>query len=92
MFDIAYFIAKEGLPFTKMAPLCQLKERHGINLGTGYKNNQACTQFVEFIAKVEQQNLVEVLSKAHYSASKLMVAQTVPQLKMRCVFVLVFLF
>ena len=62
-FDIAYFIAKEGLPFTKMAPLCQLEERHGVNLGTGYKNNQACTQFVEFIAKVEQQNL---LSKAHF--------------------------
>ena len=65
-FDIAYFIAKEGLPFTKMAPLCQLEERHGVNLGTGYKNNQACTQFVEFIAKVEQQNLVEILSKARF--------------------------
>ena len=65
-FDIAYFIAKEGLPFTKMAPLCHLEERHGVNLGTGYKNNQACTQFVEFIAKVEQQNFVEVLSKAHF--------------------------
>ena len=36
-FDIAYFIAKEGLPFTKMAPLCELEERHDVNLGTGYK-------------------------------------------------------
>jgi hypothetical protein len=65
-FDIAYFIPKEGLPFTNMDPLCQLEERHDVNLGTGYKNNQACTQFVEFIAKLKQQNLVEVLSKAHF--------------------------
>ena len=65
-FDIAYFIAKEGLPFTKMAPLCQLEERHGVNLGDGYKNNQSCAQIIEFIAKVEQQNLIEVLSKAHF--------------------------
>ena len=36
-FDIAYFIAKEGLPFTKMTPLCQLEERHDVNLGTRYK-------------------------------------------------------
>ena len=34
-----------------------------MNLGTGYKNNQACAQF---IAKVKQQNLMQVLSKAHY--------------------------
>ena len=62
-FDITYFIAKESLPFPKMA---QLDRRHGVNLGAGYKNNQACAQFVEFIAKVEQQNLAEVLSKAHF--------------------------
>ena len=49
-----------------MAPLCQLEGGHDVNLGTGYKNNQACAQFVEFIAKVEQQKLVEVLSKGHF--------------------------
>ena len=38
-FDIAYFVAKEGLPFTKMAPLCELEERHDVNLDN---NNQAC--------------------------------------------------
>ena len=48
-----------------MAPLCQLEERHGVNLGAGYKNNQACAQFIEYIAKVEQQNLADILSKAH---------------------------
>ena len=66
MILLIIFIARKGLPFTKMAPLCQLEERHGINLGAGYKKNQASAQFVEFIAKIEQQNLAEVLSKAHF--------------------------
>ena len=36
-FDIAYLIAKHNLAFTKMGPLCKLEERHGVDLGQGYK-------------------------------------------------------
>ena len=68
-----------------MAPLCQLEEGHGVNLGDGYKNNQSCAQIIEFIAKVEQQNLIEVLSKLTFLAFKLMIAQTVPRLKRNCI-------
>lgn len=32
-----------------MASLCALKERHGVDLRSGYKNDQACTEFVEYI-------------------------------------------
>lgn len=32
-FDIAYLIAKHYLAFTKMKPLCELKERHWLNEG-----------------------------------------------------------
>ena len=46
-FDIAYLIAKENLAFIKMAPLCELLERHGVNLGTGYKNEKVCATFVD---------------------------------------------
>ena len=49
-FDIVFVIAKEHLPFTKMKPLCELEERHGVELGQGYKNNQACATFVKYIA------------------------------------------
>ena len=34
-FDVAYFIAKEKLAFTKMRPLCELQERHVVDLGIG---------------------------------------------------------
>ena len=28
-----------------------LEEKHGVNLGTGYKNDRACAVIVEFIAQ-----------------------------------------
>ena len=45
-FEIAYLICKEGLAFTKMSALCEHEEKHGVDLGAGYKNNQACAVFV----------------------------------------------
>lgn len=62
-FDLAYFICKENLAFTKMAPLCELQAKHGIDLGTGYKNNQACTMFIEYIAE-EQRILLNEVEKS----------------------------
>lgn len=59
-------IAKEHLPFTKMKPLCELQERHGVALGQGYKNNQACMTFAEYIAVEQRQALVEALLLAKF--------------------------
>ena len=50
-FEVAYLICKEGLAFTKMSALCELEEKHGVDLGAGYKNNQACAVFVDYIIK-----------------------------------------
>ena len=33
-----------------MKPLCELEERHGVDLGQGDKNVQACAPFVDYIA------------------------------------------
>ena len=41
--EISYMIAKEA--FTKMKPICELEESHGVNLGVRYKNNHACATF-----------------------------------------------
>ena len=57
-FEIAYLICKENLAFTKMAPLCQLEICHGVDLGQGYKNDQACATFVEYIAR-EQRDILQ---------------------------------
>ena len=65
-FDIAYLIAKENLAFSKMKPLCELEERHGVDLGQGYKNDQACATFVDYIAKEQQEILVRALTSAKF--------------------------
>ena len=65
-FDIAYFIAKEKLSFTKMKPLCDLQERYGVDLGARYKNDDACATFVTYIAKEQQHNLLETLSEVNF--------------------------
>ena len=44
-FEIAYLICKEGLAFAKMSVLCELEEKHGLDLGAGHKNNQVCAIF-----------------------------------------------
>ena len=51
-FEIAYFLCKENLSFTKMAPLCAMEEKHGVDLGSGYKNDKACSTFVEYITEL----------------------------------------
>ena len=39
-----------------MQPLCELEEQHGIQSGPGYKNDHACSTFVEFIARDLKEN------------------------------------
>ena len=65
-FEIAYMLCKEGLAFTKMEAVCELEEKHGVNLGTGYKNNQACATFVDYIAQSQREGLAAVLAKAKF--------------------------
>lgn len=56
-FDIAYWICKENLPFNKMASLCELETRHEVDLGSAYKNDQACATFISYIAKKQRDQL-----------------------------------
>ena len=65
-FDIAYLIAKENMAFAKMGPLCTLEERHGVDLGQGYKNELACASFVDYIAQEQQKTLAVALSTAKF--------------------------
>ena len=57
----AYWITNEGITFSKMKSLCQLEERHGVDLGECYKNDHASATFVDFIAEDHIQLLSEIL-------------------------------
>ena len=65
-FKVAFVIAKNNMAMTKMKPICELEERHRVDLGQGYKNNQACASFIEFIALDQRHSLVEALSRANF--------------------------
>ena len=47
-------------------PLCQLEERHGVDLGQGYKNELVCATFIDYIAQEQHQGLAASLSRARF--------------------------
>ena len=65
-FDFAYLIAKEKMSFKKMKLLCDLEERHGVDIGGSYRNDHACATFVKFIALDLQQQLKKDISSANF--------------------------
>ena len=65
-FEVSYMIAKEKFALTKMQPLCNLEEKHGVDLGPGYRNDHACTTFIEYIARDFQQQLVAALNQCKF--------------------------
>ena len=45
-FEVAYMIAKQKLYFNKMRQFCELEEKHGVNLGEGCKDDNACAEHI----------------------------------------------
>ena len=60
-FDIACFMAREKLSFRKYPRICELKAKHGVNLGTTYCTETAGRSFTHFIAEARRQELLENL-------------------------------
>lgn len=65
-FDVAYFIAKEELPLSKFPKLLQLEERHGVTIGTAYRNDMSCSTFIAHIGEETERNLREQLSSVKF--------------------------
>ena len=65
-FDIAHFVATQRLPFPNYPALCQLEAKHGVDVGTAYRNQNAGKTFCHFIAESKREQLVEKLTKAHF--------------------------
>ena len=80
-FDIAYLMAKEGIAFNKMNSLCQLE---GVDLGQGYKNDLACSTFVDYTARDMRENLRDILQAANVLAYRWMVLLTLLTWKKSC--------
>ena len=59
-------IAKEKFVFTKMQSLCDLEEKHGVDLGPGYRNDHTCATFIDYIACDFQQQLAAALNQREF--------------------------
>ena len=61
---VPYCQRKHGI--FQVGPLCQLEERHGIDLGKGYKNELVCATFIDYITQEQRQGLAASLSRARF--------------------------
>ena len=53
-FDIAHFVAVPQLLFTNHPALCQLKVKHGVDVGMAYHTQNAGKTFCHFMAESKQ--------------------------------------
>ena len=65
-FDVAYFIAKENIAFTKYSKICALEERHGVKVGSNYLTNNAAKDFIHFIARYMRTDVVSEVSRTKF--------------------------
>ena len=42
LFEVAYMLAKEEIPFTKYPVVLELEKRHGVSLSTAYATEHKC--------------------------------------------------
>ena len=66
LFSCSYYIAANNKPAGDMSELCNLIEKTGGDIGNMYRNNQACTKFIEAISDVFCDELKSELSAADY--------------------------
>ena len=65
-FEVAYFIAKEELPIVKYGPLLDLEERHGVDVGTAYRNENTGGVFMDYISESLADELKEKLDHSNF--------------------------
>ncbi|XP_071953114.1 zinc finger protein 862-like [Antedon mediterranea] len=64
--NIAYFIAKEELPFTKFGPLVTLHHKNGAEITPTYANHQVCAQLIGVIADSMKERFANDVDKQRY--------------------------
>ena len=66
LFNTAYFVAKEGLPFRKYPKLCSFQSKNDIVLGKNYLTDVACGRFTSSIGESLKDNLRESFNSARF--------------------------
>ena len=59
-------LAKEHIPFSKYSVIHELEEKHGVDLGSTYKNRDAPRNFLHYIAETQRRDFHHMLSSKHF--------------------------
>lgn len=68
LMNTAFYVAKRKMAFDSFASLCDLQEKNGLQLGSQYRHDKACRNFVQSIASVEKRRIVEDVKSARFIA------------------------
>ena len=66
LFNTAYHIAKNEMPFTKFAGLCALQKKNGVDVGETYMNDKALSVFIQYIDNVMTSDLKKGLDQSYF--------------------------
>ena len=66
LFRSTHALAKHGRPFSDFQWLCSLDEAKGLKLGTAYRNDKRCKDFVKAIAISERNITLSLVEKVHF--------------------------
>ena len=66
LFEVAYMISREEMPFTKFLAIVELDKRHGVCLGQTYHTEHKCQEFASIIGEMMSDDLVEALRSCRY--------------------------
>ena len=65
-FDIAYVVSTQHMAFAKYPEICSLEARHGVNVGSTYRNVNSCKDFIHFWSMSKKEKLASLLSRAKF--------------------------
>ena len=66
LFNTAFMIAKEELPFVKFNSICDLQTVNGLDLGETYINDHACAEFIDNISEVYEDDFISLFNELKY--------------------------
>ena len=69
LFNTAYYLAKNGRPFSDFNQLCILQVKNGVSLGETYLNDKRCREFMGAIAEVMKRDQKEAINSASHAFS-----------------------
>ena len=66
LFEVAYFVAAEELPFAKYPGLVDLEKRHGVSLGSTYCTPHKCSEFVEIVGETMRDSVLQEMKSSKF--------------------------